>query len=125
MAVQEGVTVREIEKLLVLVREVKQALELVLALAQVQAVVQVLALAQVQAVVLVLAVAQVQAVVRVLAQARVLVRVLAQVREVARVLVINPDEIQRSLQGQPISDENRQGLKARQIDQGMVLVLVD
>ncbi len=121
MAVQEGVTVREIEKLLVRVREVKQALELVQVLVQVvvQVVVQVLVQAQVLAVVQVLA--QVLAVVRVLAQARVL----AQVREVARVLVINPDEIQRLPQDQPISDENRQGLKAIQIDQGMVLVLVD
>jgi hypothetical protein len=109
MAVQEEVTVREIEKLLVRVRQVELGLGQARVLAQVRE----------------LVVAQVREVAREVAQVQAVVRVLAQVLEVARVLVINPDEIQRSLQGQPISDENRQGLKAIQIDQGMVLVLVD
>jgi hypothetical protein len=123
MAVQEEVTVREIEKLLVRVRQVELGLGQARVLAQVRE----LVVAQVRE--LAREVAQVQAVVREVArevaQVQAVVRVLAQVLEVARVLVINPDEIQRSLQGQPISDENRQGLKAIQIDQGMVLVLVD
>ncbi len=117
--------VREIEKLLVRVRQV--VLGLGLGQARVLAQVLELVVAQVREVAreVVRVLAQVREVVRVLAQVQALELVVAQVREVARVLVINPDEIQRSLQGQPILDENRQGLKARQIDQGMVLVLVD